>query len=105
MLGLDVGSNEDGVFWTSFLRSLVARGLSGVRVVTSDSHRALKSAVEAVLQGASWQRCRVHFIRNALSLISKTAQQMVGRPYAHSPLNQTPKAPASRSGWLHYAIA
>ena len=78
VLGVDVGPSEDGAFWTSFLRSLVARGLSGVRLVTSDSHRGLKQAIEAVLQGASWQRCRVHFMRNALSLVPKAAQQMVG---------------------------
>ncbi len=78
VLGFDVGPSEDGAFWTSFLRSLVARGLSGVRLVTSDAHRGLKSAVEAVLAGASWQRCRVHFMRNALSLVPKAAQQMVG---------------------------
>ena len=78
VLGFDVGPSEDGAFWTSFLRSLVARGLSGVRLVTSDSHRGLKSAVEAVLVGASWQRCRVHFMRNALSLVPKATQQMVG---------------------------
>ncbi|MBA3616429.1 MAG: IS256 family transposase, partial [Rubrobacteraceae bacterium] len=78
VLGLDVGPSEDGAFWTAFLRSLVARGLSGVRLVTSDAHRGLKSAIEKVLQGASWQRCRVHFMRNALSLVPKAAQQMVG---------------------------
>jgi len=78
VLALDVGPTEDGAFWTSFLRSLVARGLSGVRLATSDSHRSLKSAVAAVLVGASWQRCRVHFMRNALSLVPKAAQQMVG---------------------------
>ena len=53
ILGLDVGPSEDGAFWTSFLRSLVARGLCGVRLVTSDAHRGLKGAIEAVLQGAS----------------------------------------------------
>ena len=78
VLGLDVGPSEDGAFWTSFLRTLVARGLSGVRLVTSDSHRGLKGAIEAILVGASWQRCRVHFMRNALSLVPKAAQQMVG---------------------------
>jgi len=78
VLGLEVGPSEDGAFWTSFLRSLVARGLSGVRLVTSDAHRGLKGAIQAVLQGASWQRCRVHFMRNALSLVPKAAQQMVG---------------------------
>jgi putative transposase len=78
VLGLDVGPSEDGAFWSAFLRALVARGLSGVRLVTSDAHRGLKRAVETVLVGASWQRCRVHFMRNALSLVSKAAQQMVG---------------------------
>jgi putative transposase len=78
VLGLDVGPSEDGAFWRSFLRSLVARGLSGVRLVTSDAHRGLKGAIQAVVQGASWQRCRVHFMRNALSLVPKAAQQMVG---------------------------
>jgi transposase-like protein len=78
ILGLDVGPSEDGAFWASFLRSLVARGLWGVRLVTSDANRGLKGAIEAVLQGASWQRCRVHFMRNALSLVPKAAQQMVG---------------------------
>ena len=79
VLGLDVGPSEDDAFWRSFLRSLVARGLSGgVRVVTSDAHRGLKGTIQAVLQGASWQRCRVHFMRNALSLVPKAAQQMVG---------------------------
>jgi putative transposase len=79
VLGFEVGPSEDGAFcWRSFLRSLVARGFSGVRLVTSDSHQGLKGAVESVLQGASWQRCRVHFTRNALSLVPKAAQQMVG---------------------------
>jgi transposase-like protein len=78
VLGFDVGSSEDGAFWSAFLRSLVARGLRGVRLVTSDAHRGLKGAIEAVLVGASWQRCRVHFMRNALTLVPKAAQQMVG---------------------------
>ena len=78
VLGLDVGPSEDGAFWVSFLRSLVTRGLSGVRLVTSDAHRGLKGAIEVILQGASWQRCRVHFMRNALSLVPKAAQQMAG---------------------------
>ena len=78
VLGLDVGPSEDGAFWLSFLRGLASRGLRGVRLVVSDAHRGLKGAIEAVLQGASWQRCRVHFMRNALSLVPKVAQQMVG---------------------------
>jgi putative transposase len=96
VLGLDVGPSEDGAFWTSFLRSLVSRGLSGVRLVTSDSHRGLKEAIEAILVGASWQRCRVHFMRSALSLVPKAAQQMVGATIrtVSSP-SPTPGAPAS----------
>jgi transposase-like protein len=79
VLGLDVGPSEDGAFWLSFLRSLVARGLSEVRLVSGDSQQGLKSAVEAVLQGAGWQRCRVvHFMRNALSTVPEEARQMVG---------------------------
>ena len=78
VLGVDVGPSEDGAFWASFLRTLVARGLCGVRLVTSDAHRGLKGAIEEVLVGAAWQRCRVHFMRNALSLVPKAAQQMVG---------------------------
>ncbi|HET8645781.1 MAG TPA: IS256 family transposase, partial [Vicinamibacteria bacterium] len=77
VLGLDVGPSEDGAFWLQFLRSLVARGLAGVQLVTSDAHQGLKGAIAAVLQGASWQRCRVHFVRNALALVPKSAAQMV----------------------------
>ena len=77
VLGLDVGPSEDGAFWLGFLRSLVARGLSGVQLVVSDAHEGLKAAIAAVLHGASWQRCRVHFVRNALALVPKAAQQLV----------------------------
>jgi putative transposase len=77
VLGWDIGPSEDGAFWTQFLRGLVSRGLSGVRLVISDAHEGLKGAISTVLQGASWQRCRVHFIRNALALVPKSAQQMV----------------------------
>jgi len=74
VLGFEVGPSEEGALWTSFLRSLVARGLSGVRLVTSDAHRGLKGAIEAVLQGASWQRCRVHFMRNAPGGFNRSVQ-------------------------------
>jgi putative transposase len=63
VLGVDVGPSEDGAFWLRFLRSLVSRGLTGVQLVTSDAHEGLKGAIAAVLQGASWQRCRTHTIR------------------------------------------
>ena len=77
VLGVDVGASEDGAFWLQFLRGLVARGLAGVQLVISDAHEGLKGAIAAALAGASWQRCRVHFLRNALALVPKSAQAMV----------------------------
>ena len=77
VLGLAVGDSEDGAFWTAFLRSLRSRGLGGVRLVISDAHEGLKGAIEAVLLGAAWQRCRVHFLRNVLSRIPKGSADMV----------------------------
>jgi transposase-like protein len=77
VLGLAVGDSEDEVFWTEFLRSLRARGLSGVRLVISDAHAGLTKAVKKVLSGASWQRCRVHFARNVLARVPKGSQDMV----------------------------
>jgi putative transposase len=77
VLGLAVGDSEDGAFWTAFLRSLRARGLTGVRLVISDAHEGLKGAIGAVLLGAAWQRCRVHFLRNVLTRIPKGSAEMV----------------------------
>src|SRR6266487_615560 len=77
ILGLDVLTSEDGAGWTAFLRDLVARGLSGVRLVISDDHAGLVQAISAALPGASWQRCRTHFIRNLLTRVPKNAQGVV----------------------------
>jgi len=77
VIGLDVGPSEDGPFWTEFLRSLVVRGLSGVMLVVSDSHIGLREAIGTVMAGASWQRCRVHFMRNALVRVPRGTQAMV----------------------------
>jgi len=77
VLGVDVGDSEDGAFWTAFLRSLRARGLSGVQLVISDAHTGLVAAVEAVMIGAAWQRCRVHFMRNVLAKIPRASGEMV----------------------------
>jgi transposase-like protein len=77
ILGLDIGAAEDGAVWTGFLRGLVARGLHGVKLVTSDAHQGLKDAIAAVLEGASWQRCRTHFMRNLLATVPRHAQPMV----------------------------
>jgi putative transposase len=77
LLGLEVGAAETGASWTAFLRGLVARGLGGVKLVVSDAHQGLKEAIAAVLEGASWQRCRTHFMRNLLATVPRHAQPMV----------------------------
>jgi transposase-like protein len=77
VLGFEVGDSEDGAFWTAFLRSLKTRGLAGVQLVISDAHAGLKNAIAAVLIGASWQRCRVHFLRNVLAAVPKGHAEMV----------------------------
>jgi len=77
ILGLDVASSEDGAGWLAFLRGLVARGLSGVALVTSDCHQGLRDAIAAELPGAAWQRCRTHYHRNLLTKVPKSAQRWV----------------------------
>ena len=67
IIGMDVGTSEDGAFWLAFLRSLSARGLGGVELVVSDAHQGLRGAIAAVFGGASWQRCRTHFMTNLLT--------------------------------------
>jgi putative transposase len=76
-LGLDVVTAEDGAAWLAFVRGLVARGLDGVRLVSSDAHPGLVDAIAATLTGASWQRCRTHFMRNLLTRVPKSAQSFV----------------------------
>ena len=76
VLGTDVITSEDGAGWVAFLRSLKARGLSGVELVISDDHRGLTEAIASVL-GPSWQRCRTHFARNVLTRVPKAAQGFV----------------------------
>jgi putative transposase len=77
ILGIDVASSEDGAGWLAFLRGLVARGLSGVQLVTSDCHQGLRDAIASVLPGAGWQRCRTHYHRNLLTRVPKSAQPWV----------------------------
>ena len=76
VLGMAVGPSEAETFWTDFLRSLTRRGLRGVKLVISDAHEGLKATAAKVLK-ATWQRCRVHFIRNALAYAGKGQRQMV----------------------------
>ena len=77
VLGFEVGDTESQPFWTAFLRSLKARGSGGVKLVISDAHTGLIAAIETVFHGSSWQRCRVHFMRNVLANVQKTAGPMV----------------------------
>jgi putative transposase len=77
VLGFDVITSEDGAGWLAFLRGLVARGLAGTRLVISDAHVGLVDGVRSTLTGATWQRCRTHFMRNLLTRVPKSAQAMV----------------------------
>jgi putative transposase len=77
VLGFDVITTEDGAGWLAFLRGLVARGLTGTALVISDAHPGLVDAVRATLTGATWQRCRTHFMRNLLTGVPKSAQALV----------------------------
>ncbi len=87
ILGLQTTSAEDGAGWLSFFRDLTARGLTGVRLVTSDSHRGLVAAIGATLPGASWQRCRTHYAANLMSTCPKSSWPWV-RAMLHSVYDQ-----------------
>jgi putative transposase len=76
ILGMDIGPSEAEPFWTAFLRKLARRGLRGVKLVISDAHQGIKAAVSKLLH-ASWQRCRVHFMRNALAYAGKNGRRVV----------------------------
>ena len=98
VLGLDVGASEDGSFWLAFLRSLTARGLGGVQLVISDAHQGLKDAIAAVFAGASWQRCRTHFMTNLLSRVPKSAQ-----PAVATLVRSIYQQPAAEEVWSQHA--
>ena len=87
ILGIDATTAEDGAGWLTFLRSLTARGLSGVRLVTSDAHAGLLAAIGATLPGASWQRCRTHYATNLMALTPKSSWPWV-RTLLHSVYDQ-----------------
>ncbi|MGY4281624.1 transposase-like protein [Bradyrhizobium sp. LM2.7] len=76
VLGMDIGPSEAETFWTAFLRKLARRGLRGVKLVVSDAHEGIKATVAKVLN-AGWQRCRVHFMRNALAHAGKSGRRVV----------------------------
>lgn len=87
ILGIQVTSGEDGAGWLAFFRDLVARGLSGVQLVTSDAHAGLVAAIGATLPGASWQRCRTHYTVNVMSVCPKASWPWV-RTLLHSVFDQ-----------------
>lgn len=76
VLGMDIGPSEEETFWNNFLRKLARRGLRGVKLVVSDAHEGIKAAVSKVIT-ATWQRCRVHSIRNALAHAGKSGRRGV----------------------------
>src|SRR3954465_7231249 len=100
VLGMTIGNRGAEPFWTEFLRSLTRRGLRGVKLVVSDAHEGLKAAIAKVL-GATWQRCRVHFMRNAIAHAGKTQRRVVsawvGTAFAQN------DAAAARKQWRHVA--
>ena len=100
IVGLHIGPSEAEAFWSGFLRSLVRRGLRGVRLVISDAHEGLKAAIARVL-GATWQRCRVHWMRNALAHVGKAQQSMASAALRQAFLQ--PDAASARQTWRHVA--
>ena len=91
VLGMDIGASEAEPFWTAFLRKLTRRGLRGVKLVISDAHEGIKGAVSKLLC-ASWQRCRVHFMRNALAHAGKSGRRVVSAFVATAFAQETPEA-------------
>lgn len=91
VLGMDIGPSEAEAFWTAFLRKLTRRGLRGVKLVISDAHEGIKAAVSKLLC-ASWQRCRVHFMRNALAHAGKSGRRVVSAFIATAFAQETPEA-------------
>jgi putative transposase len=100
IVGLHIGPSEAETFWAAFLKSLVKRGLKGVKLVASDAHEGLKAAVARVL-GAAWQRCRVHWMRNALAHVPKGQQTMVAAALRQAFLQ--PDRDGARQTWRHVA--
>jgi len=100
VLGMDVGPSEAETFWKDFLRTLARRGLRGVKRVISDSHEGIKAAVSKVLT-ATWQRCRVHFMRNVLAHAGKSGQRVVSA-FIATVFAQN-DAHAARTQWRHVA--
>lgn len=100
VLGMAIGASEAKTFWTDFLRSLARRGLRGVKLVISDAHEGIKAAVSRVFS-ATWQRCRVHFARNAMAHAGKSGRRVVSAFIATAYAQETPEA--ARNQWRKVA--
>lgn len=114
IIGLHIGPSEAEIFWSDFLKSLKARGLKGVKLVISDAHEGLKAAITRVM-GATWQRCRVHWMRNALAYVTKGQNSMAaaasasglpparrrGRPQNLPPCRRPDARPMAKTGRVH----
>src|SRR5947208_13180182 len=100
VLGMDVGPSEAETFWTAFLRKLARRGLRGVKLVISDAHEGIKAAVAKVLN-ATWQRCRVHFMRNVLARAGRQGRRVVSA-FIRTAFAQD-DADAARTQWRQVA--
>lgn len=95
---MEVGTSEAEPIWTEFLRRLTRRGLRGVKLVVSDAHEGLKAAVTKVLN-ATWQRCRVHFMRNVLAHAGKSGRRVVSNAYTRRVTITAPIPPSRGSAW------
>ena len=104
VLGMEIGPSEAETFWTEFLRKLRRRGLRGVKLVISDAHEGIKAAVTKVLS-ATWQRCRVHFMRNALAHAGKSGRRVVSAFIATAFAQETPRPPAPNGAPLPTSCA
>ena len=100
VLGMQIGHSEAEVFWTDFLRSLAHRGLRGVKLVISDSHQGIRASVSKVFS-ATWQRCRVHFMRNALAHAGKSGRRVVSAFIATAFAQETPEV--AKAQWRSVA--
>ena len=101
IVGLHIGPSEAETFWSAFLKSLAKRGLKGVKLVISDAHEGLKAAIARSLAGATWQRCRVHFMRNALAHVPRSQTTVVAAAIRQA-FVQPDHASATRT-WRHVA--
>ena len=101
IVGLHIGPSEAETFWSAFLKTLAKRGLKGTKLVISDAHEGLEAAIARSLAGATWQRCRVHFMRNALAHVPRSQTTVVAAAIRQA-FVQPDHASATRT-WRHVA--